>query len=115
MAADLVIAEAVTAETLAVAFSALTLSEPIDDPSPLSAYLAGRRFCRGRNTRLSAGVVRFSMMVLLYEAGPTEGSKKLLGIGSASSGNDCRTVGDRSSTAARLRSISSRVSSTRRR
>lgn len=115
MAADLVIAEAVAAEQLAIALSPLTLSEPRDDPSPLSAYLAGRRFWRGRNTRLSAGVVRFSMMVLLYVAGPTEGSKKLLGTGSASSGNDCLTVGERSSTAARPRSMSSRVSSTRRR
>jgi hypothetical protein len=62
-AADLVIAEAVTidlaqwsSETLVGCVSAAFFPdmEPIEDPSPLSEYLEGRRLWRGRRERLLA-------------------------------------------------------------
>jgi hypothetical protein len=58
-AADLVIAEAATdlarrswlAPVGAISAARLPEAEPMEDPSPLSAYLDGRRLCRGRRER----------------------------------------------------------------
>ena len=59
-AADLVIAEAATMDLVqwssvavvaAATASRLPDAEPIEDPSPLSEYLEGRRLCRGRRER----------------------------------------------------------------
>lgn len=126
-AADLVIAEAATIDlaqwssvTLVGAVSPASLpeAEPIEDPNPLSEYLEGRRLCRGRRERrpIEAGSSEMTpSMIGPYESeAPTVWFKKPLGTGSASSGNDCLAVGERSSSEERLRSIFPRVKATRR-
>jgi hypothetical protein len=57
-AADLVIAEAATIDLVhwsSLASASATFlpdRDPMEDPSPLSEYLEGRRLCRGRRERL---------------------------------------------------------------
>lgn len=128
-AADLVIADAATIDfeqcssvTLVGLISAAFFPdlEPIDEPRALSEYLEGRRLCRGRRERLpieegSLDIGPSMMAPYDFVVGePTVWSRKPWGTGSASSGKDCLAVGERSSEAARPRSMSPRVKATRR-